>query len=113
MSVRLLLADDHNMFRDGLSSLISDQEDLSVIAEAQNGVAVLEKARSINALAYTVGSDIVFGAGQFAPQTQQGQKLMAHELTHVIQQGHAPSATTEAAEAPPAPQSVMPYRPNR
>jgi len=45
-----------------------------------------ESARSIKALAFTVGQDIVFGAGQYAPQTSAGQKLLAHELTHFIQQ---------------------------
>ncbi len=45
-----------------------------------------DSARAVNALAYTVGRDIVFGAGQFAPATHQGQKLLAHELTHVVQQ---------------------------
>ena len=40
-----------------------------------------------NALAYTVGRDVVFGAGQFAPATTTVQKLLAHELTHVLQQG--------------------------
>jgi hypothetical protein len=43
-----------------------------------------ESARSVNALAYTVGRDVVFGAGQFAPQTTQGQRLLAHELAHVV-----------------------------
>lgn len=46
-------------------------------------------AESINAKAFTVGPDIVFGPGQFAPQTSQGRRLLAHELTHVIQQGSA------------------------
>jgi hypothetical protein len=45
-----------------------------------------ESARAVNALAYTVGRDIVFGAGQYAPQTSAGRRLMAHELTHVVQQ---------------------------
>ena len=40
--------------------------------------AAAESARSVNALAYTVGRDIVFGAGQYAPQTSTGQKLLAH-----------------------------------
>ena len=43
-------------------------------------------ARGINALAYTVGQDIVFGAGRFAPETGEGRRLLAHELTHVLQQ---------------------------
>ena len=43
-------------------------------------------ARAVNALAYTVGRDIVFGSGQYNPRTMQGQRLLAHELTHVVQQ---------------------------
>jgi len=46
-------------------------------------------ARSVNALAYTVGHDVVFGAGQYAPQTSEGRHLLAHELTHVVQQRRA------------------------
>ncbi len=45
-----------------------------------------ESARATNALAYTVGRDIVFGVGEYAPQTEQGRRLLAHELTHVVQQ---------------------------
>jgi hypothetical protein len=44
-------------------------------------------AASIQAKAFTAGSSIVFGAGQYAPSQPQGQELLAHELTHVIQQG--------------------------
>lgn len=39
----------------------------------------------MNARAFTLGNDIVFGAGQYAPQTTDGRYLMAHELTHVKQ----------------------------
>lgn len=45
-----------------------------------------ESARAVNALAYTVGQDVVFGASQFSPGTAAGQKLLAHELTHTVQQ---------------------------
>jgi outer membrane protein OmpA-like peptidoglycan-associated protein len=45
-----------------------------------------ESARAVNALAYTVGRNIVFGEGQHAPQTTAGRRLMAHELTHSLQQ---------------------------
>ncbi len=45
-----------------------------------------ESARSVNALAYTVGKDVVFGSGQYKPETSEGQRLLAHELTHVVQQ---------------------------
>ena len=46
-----------------------------------------ESARAVNSLAYTVGQDVVFGTGQYAPRTVKGQGLLAHELTHTIQQG--------------------------
>jgi len=46
-------------------------------------------ARAVNALAYTVGRDVVFGTGGYRPATIEGQRLLAHELTHVIQQGTA------------------------
>jgi hypothetical protein len=45
-----------------------------------------ESARAVNALAYTVGRDVVFGAGEFAPSTYNGRRLLAHELAHTIQQ---------------------------
>ncbi len=45
-----------------------------------------EAARAVNALAYTVGRDVVFGAGQYRPGTGEGRRLVAHELTHVVQQ---------------------------
>ena len=48
--------------------------------------AAEQSAREVNALAYTVGHNIVFGAGQFAPGTNKGRRLLAHELTHVVQQ---------------------------
>jgi hypothetical protein len=45
-----------------------------------------ESARGVNARAFTIGQEVVFGAGQYAPGTSQGRRLMAHELTHVVQQ---------------------------
>ncbi|MET0647360.1 MAG: DUF4157 domain-containing protein [Pyrinomonadaceae bacterium] len=45
-----------------------------------------ESARSVRALAYTVGNDVVFGAGQYAPGASAGRHLLAHELAHVVQQ---------------------------
>jgi len=46
----------------------------------------IESAREVNAQAFTIGQDIVFGAGQYAPLTRAGNKLLAHELVHVVQQ---------------------------
>ena len=54
-----------------------------------------QSAREVNANAYTVGNNVVFGAGQFAPQTQSGKRLLAHELTHVVQQASMPLKTEE------------------
>lgn len=45
-----------------------------------------ESAWAVNALAYTAGRDIVFGTGRYAPATSEGRRLLAHELTHVVQQ---------------------------
>jgi hypothetical protein len=44
-------------------------------------------AQAVDALAYTVGNDIVFGNGRYDPHTTLGHRLLAHELTHVVQQG--------------------------
>lgn len=44
-------------------------------------------SESVQAQAFTHGNDIYFGAGQYSPQSTEGQKLLAHELTHTIQQG--------------------------
>lgn len=46
-----------------------------------------ETARSISAKAFTVGADIAFACGQYSPESREGQRLLAHELTHVVQQG--------------------------
>ncbi len=53
-----------------------------------------ESARQVHALAYTFGRDIVFGAGMYEPWTPEGRKLLAHELTHVVQQGASRAAAT-------------------
>ncbi len=45
-----------------------------------------QSARDVSALAYTVGSHVVFGADRYVPGTPDGQRLLAHELTHVVQQ---------------------------
>jgi hypothetical protein len=52
-------------------------------------------ARAINALAYTVGSDIVFGSGCYSPATAPGQRLLAHELAHVLQRSNENVCSTE------------------
>src|ERR1044072_7283937 len=54
-----------------------------------------ESAHAIQARAYTYGSNIAFGAGAYQPDSGAGQKLLAHELSHVVQQGHAASLATD------------------
>ena len=55
-------------------------------------------ARDVHARAYTVGDDIVFGAGRFAESTHDGRRLIAHELTHVLQQQRAAAIVQRAPE---------------
>jgi hypothetical protein len=66
------------------------------------GTPAQEIAESISAKAFTVGRNIAFNAGQYAPHSQEGQRLLAHELTHVIQQqGHrADSGVLQRAVCP-------------
>jgi hypothetical protein len=45
-----------------------------------------ESAKSINAKAYTLGSNVVFGSGEYKPKANTGKEILAHELTHVVQQ---------------------------
>jgi hypothetical protein len=45
-----------------------------------------ESTRAVNAQAFTIGQDVVFGTGQYVPGTSAGRRLLAHELTHVVQQ---------------------------
>ena len=58
-----------------------------------------ESAQALTARAYTAGSDIVFGAGQYAPHTERGTRLLAHELTHVVQQAQTGSGLDAEARA--------------
>lgn len=62
-----------------------------------------ESARAANALAYTVGRDVVFGAGQYAPQTHDGRRLLAHELAHTMQQNATPMALLQRQPAAAGP----------
>jgi hypothetical protein len=73
--------------------------------------AAAASARSVNSLAYTVGDHIIFGAGQYAPGTLAGKRLLAHELTHAVQQ--SPDRHGTSADASPGPrlQRQPPYTP--
>ena len=60
-------------------------DDFSAV-RVHSGPAADRSARDVAANAYTVGCDIVFREGSFAPGTEAGLRLLAHELTHVLQQ---------------------------
>lgn len=60
--------------------------------------AAARSAHEVAAHAYTVGNHVVFGSNQFAPGTATGRRLMAHELTHVVQQGGAGSLSLQRDE---------------
>lgn len=69
--------------------------------KVHTGAVAAKSAQAINALAYTSGSHVVFNQGQYAPATDTGKKLLAHELTHVIQQGKgAPSGPIQRKPSP-------------
>lgn len=62
-----------------------------------------ESARAVNALAYTVGNHVAFGAARYSPRTEAGSRLLAHELAHVVQQSRGPAAVhAHAAVSKPA-----------
>jgi hypothetical protein len=65
------------------------------------GARAAASARAVSAEAYTVGPHIVFGEGRYAPSGAAGQRLLAHELAHVVQQGgRAPAAGQPLRVAP-------------
>jgi Domain of unknown function (DUF4157) len=65
-----------------------------------------KSAYSVNSLAYTVGNDIVFGEGQYKPDTLEGRRLLAHELVHVIQQAKELSPSPLQRQPSPGPAPV-------
>lgn len=64
--------------------------------------AAQQSCRAVGARAYTVGEHLVFGQGQYQPATPSGQRLLSHELAHVIQQGSAgPMVQRDGDDKPP------------
>jgi Domain of unknown function (DUF4157) len=61
---------------------------------AHCGSAAEQSARDVSANAYTIGHDIAFAAGRYAPATHEGRRLMAHELAHVVQQSDTNATST-------------------
>lgn len=56
-------------------------------------------SEAFNARAFTLGQDVVFGTGQYRPESSEGKKLLAHELAHVVQQGGSRQIVQRAAPA--------------
>lgn len=61
------------------------------------GTSASDAASSLNAQAFTVGRDIFFSSGRYEPQTSQGKWLLAHELTHTVQQAPQPLSSTPSS----------------
>ena len=74
--------------------------DFSQVKIHTDGVAA-QSARSVGARAFTVGSDIVFNSNEFQPHSPAGRHLLAHELTHVVQQSAMPTRRGALRIGPP------------
>lgn len=88
--------------RDDLSARFN--VDLSAVRVHRDGVAA-QAAAALRADAYPIGHHIVFGAHRYAPQEPSGRRLLAHELTHTVQQqreGETPASAPPIAHHPPA-----------
>jgi hypothetical protein len=83
---------DQSVRREMETHLHADLSSVRVHADPEQGAS----ARDVDANAYTVGSHIVFAPGEYAPDTMSGKHLLAHELTHVVQQ-MAPGGASGAA----------------
>jgi Domain of unknown function (DUF4157) len=76
-----------------------DGEDFGDV-RIHTGPSAAESARALPALAYTVGRDVVFGPGQYRPDTDAGLRLLTHELTHTVQQRRTGTARVQAQRPP-------------
>ena len=65
------------------------------------GPDATEAAQALNARAFTVGHDVFFNAGEYRPQTPSGRELIAHELTHTVQQGGGAARKRVQRTTPP------------
>jgi hypothetical protein len=67
--------------------------------EIHDDAAAAASAKRLSAQAYTVGSHVYFAQGRYAPGAGDGQRLLAHELAHVVQKAHAPEAVHREPDA--------------
>ncbi|MEQ9364269.1 MAG: DUF4157 domain-containing protein, partial [Leptospirales bacterium] len=65
------------------------------------GSEAAQVSRDVNAKAFTIGRDVVFGEEEYKPGTPEGRRLMAHELTHTVQQGAARQTPIRRQALPP------------
>ncbi|MGH8563233.1 MAG: eCIS core domain-containing protein [Gammaproteobacteria bacterium] len=77
------------------------------------GAQAANFARAVNARAFTVGNDIVFGAGQYRPNTPAGHKLIAHELVHTLQQSPSDRRLQRLVFCEPARMSMISCPPRK
>jgi len=77
--------------------------------KVHTGPQAQRAAKALGARAFTSGRDVVFGRGEFAPHSHRGGRLMAHELTHVLQQRGGARTKTQGpvSSAPPNPASLQ------
>jgi Domain of unknown function (DUF4157)/OmpA family len=75
------------------------QHDFSQV-RVHTGARAAESAHAVTARAYTVGSDIVFNSGMYQPRSRSGQRLIAHELTHVVQQANGIHRSAHGISSP-------------
>jgi hypothetical protein len=83
--------------KDALVCLLTEKIDRETLDAMRLFGKAAEKARSVNALAFTIGTNIEFDAGQYDPESERWRDLLAHELAHVVQQ----SGDTAAAPGEP------------
>lgn len=92
----------------GTSAFMSERmgHDFSGV-RIHTGAKADASAKAVNANAYTVGRDVVFAAGQYQPHAPLGQRLIAHELAHVVQQGAASAPTALRRDGPSGPDAPL------
>jgi hypothetical protein len=76
--------------------------------KVHTGKEAADSAKELNAHAYTIGNNIVFNKGQYCPDSAEGKKLLAHELTHVMQQNNNEVKRQSDEIAEPLQEEILP-----
>ena len=76
--------------------------------QVHTGSDAVQMNRELGAQAFTHGQDIYLGAGKYAPKSSQGKRLLAHELTHVVQQTRPPELKPPTLSPKRTPQAMIP-----